>query len=117
MLGAAIGIPLLLRSRRRAAWRAELAEAEGELAWAARELLPGLRTIGSREQVAGGWTVAAPRVAAAEDRLTVLESSAYDEGSRARARELRDAREWPGSGWTGSPRPDRTTPGRSTWTR
>ena len=85
LLGAAIGIPLLLRSRRRAAWRAELAEAEGELAWAARELLPGLRTTGSREQVAGGWAVGAPRVAAAEDRLTVLESSAYDDGSRARA--------------------------------
>ena len=54
--------------------RRDLAEAEGELAWFARELLPELRQVGSREQVAGGWTVGQTRVAAAEDRLTVLES-------------------------------------------
>jgi hypothetical protein len=41
--------------------------------------------------VAGGWAVGAPRVAAAEDRLTVLESSATDEVDRSRARDLRNA--------------------------
>ena len=91
VLGAAIGIPLLVRSRRRGAWGRELAEAEGELAWFARELPPGLRRAGSRDQVAGGWAVATPRVAAAEDRLTLLEANAPDELGRTRARALRDA--------------------------
>jgi hypothetical protein len=90
-LGAVAAVPLVVRARRRAAWRRQLSEAEGELGWLARELLPGLRHVGSREQVAGGWSVALPRVAAAEDRLTVLEASAYDDGSRERARALRDA--------------------------
>jgi hypothetical protein len=91
VVGLAIGIPLLLRSRRRSAWRQQLAEAEGELGWLARELLPGLRRAHSREEVAGGWAVASPRVTAAEDSLTALESTAYDDGGRDRARALRDA--------------------------
>jgi len=66
-------------------------EAEGELAWFARELLPGLRQAGSREQMAGGWAVGRARVAAAEDRLTVLDSTAPDEAGHRRARSLRDA--------------------------
>ncbi|HYH73975.1 MAG TPA: hypothetical protein VD764_12215, partial [Nocardioides sp.] len=37
------------------------------------------------------WAVGQPRVAAAEDRLTVLESSAPDEAGRQEARSLRDA--------------------------
>ena len=69
----------------------QLSEAEAELGWVARELLPGLRRVSSREQVAGGWAVALPRVTAAEDRLTVLESSAFDDGGRDRTRALRDA--------------------------
>jgi hypothetical protein len=91
VVGAIIAIPLLLRARRRNAWRRQLSEAEAELGWVARELLPGLRRVGSREQVAGGWAVGLPRVTAAEDQLTVLESSAFDDGGRDRARALRDA--------------------------
>jgi hypothetical protein len=91
VVGAIVAIPLLIRARRRKAWRRELSEAEAELGWVARELLPGLRRVSSREQVAGGWAVALPRVTAAEDRLTVLESSAFDDGGRERTRALRDA--------------------------
>jgi hypothetical protein len=91
ILGAAVAIPLVVRARRRNAWRRALAEATGELAWFARELLPGLRQVGSREQAAGGWTVGQPRVAAAEDHLTVLESTAPDDTGREQARALRDA--------------------------
>ena len=43
------------------------------------------------EQVAGGWAVGRTRVTAAEDRLTVLESTAPDDIGRERARSLRDA--------------------------
>ena len=39
----AIGIPLLLRSRRRAAWLAQLSAAEAEAIWFARELIPELK--------------------------------------------------------------------------
>ena len=91
LVGSAVGIPLAMRARRRSAWRQELAADEAELAWFARELLPGLRQAGSREQVAGGWAVGQARVAAAEDRLTVLESTAPDDAGRQRARSLRDA--------------------------
>ena len=86
-----MAIPLVVRSRRRNAWRQELAAAEAEVAWLARELLPELRRAASREEVAGGWSVSQARVSAAEDRLTVLESSAPDDPGRARARVLRDA--------------------------
>ena len=82
---------LVVSARRRSAWPGELAEATRELAWFARELLPGLGQVGSREQVAGGWTVGQTRVAAAEDRLTVLESTAPDDSGREQARSLRDA--------------------------
>ena len=91
VVGSIVGIPWTIRARRRSTWRQELAAQEGELAWFARELLPGLRQAGSWEQVAGGWTVGRPRVAAAEDRLTVLESAAPGEPERQRARSLRDA--------------------------
>ena len=91
ILGAAISIPLVVRTRRRNAWRQDLDEAAGELAWFARELLPGLRHAGSRDEVVGGWAVSQVRVAAAEDRLTVLESTAPDDAGRERARSLRDA--------------------------
>ena len=91
LLGAAVAIPLLVRARRRKAWRRQLAEAEGELGWFARELLPELRRAMSREQVAGGWAISSARVAEAEDRLTVLESTAPDDAGQARARALRDA--------------------------
>jgi hypothetical protein len=88
LVGAAIAVPLIVRSRHRAAWRRELADAEGELAWFARELLPQLRHASSREEVAGGWTVGEQRVVEAEDRLTVLASTARDQAGRDRCREL-----------------------------
>jgi hypothetical protein len=91
LLGVGVAVPLIVRGRRHAAWRAELADAEGEIAWFVRELLQGLRHARSREEVSGGWTVGQPRVVAAEDRLTVLESSAPDEVGRYRVRELLDA--------------------------
>jgi hypothetical protein len=91
VLGSLLAVPLVVRSRRRNAWRQDVTDARSELEWCARELLPGLRQAGSREQVAGGWAVGQPRVAAAEDRLTVLESSAPDEAGRQEARSLRDA--------------------------
>ena len=47
--------------------------------------------MGSVEQVAGAWAVAAPRVTAAEDALTVLEPTAPDDAGQERARALRDA--------------------------
>ena len=91
LAAAAVGIPLWVRARRRGAWRQELAAAESEVAWFARVLLPELRQVGSAEQLAGGWAVGRTRVAAAEDRLTVLESTAPDDPGRERARMSRDA--------------------------
>ncbi|HET6651409.1 MAG TPA: hypothetical protein VFH10_02140 [Nocardioides sp.] len=91
LVAGAVAVPLVVRARRRRTWRQAVVEQAGELAWFARELLPGLRRTGSREQVAGGWAVGRGRVAAAEDRLTVLESTAPDEAGRQRARSLRDA--------------------------
>lgn len=91
VLGLLVAIPLMVRARRRNAWSQDLASAEGELAWLARELLPELRRAGSREEVAGGWAVSEARVSAVEDRLTVLESAAPDDQGRSRALELRDA--------------------------
>ena len=91
LVAAAIAIPLLLAWRRRDAWRRELSEAEGELAWFARELLPELRRATSLEQMAGGWSVASNRVTAVEDRLTALETTGPDANGRARALALRDA--------------------------
>jgi len=80
-----------MRSRKRHAWSEQLQSAEAEVAWFSGELIPQLRTSGSVDRVAGGWQVAVPRVAAAEDQLTVLESSARTEEDAARARQLRDA--------------------------
>jgi hypothetical protein len=91
LLGAAVAIPLVVRARRRSAWRQSLVDQEAEVAWLARDLLPELRRGGSVEQVAGGWAVGRTRVSAAEDRLTVLESTAPDDVGRERARSLRDA--------------------------
>ena len=81
---------LLARTRRRRARDEQLAGVEADVAWFARELLPQLRASGSIERVAGGWQVARPRVVDAEDRLTVLQSTATEAGA-ARARSLRDA--------------------------
>src|SRR4051794_18189173 len=91
VIGAAVLVPLLLARSRRAAWHQRLAAARAEVGWLARELLPQLRGTGSVEGVAGGWQIAVPRVAAVEDELTVLESSAKSEEDGASARVLRDA--------------------------
>ncbi|MFI6831805.1 hypothetical protein ACIBG5_32195 [Kribbella sp. NPDC050241] len=91
LVGLAVAIPLLVRSRHRRAWWDDLASAEEEVAWFARSLIPELRLTGSVEAAAGGWAVAASRVTAADDHLTVLEASAPDESAQARAAALRDA--------------------------
>ena len=82
---------LVVRSRRRAAWDAELTEAEAEVAWFGRVLLPQLQQTTTPDALAGGWHVSAARVSAAEDRLTGLEAAAPEEARAARARTLRDA--------------------------
>jgi len=91
LVALAVAIPLLVRSRHRRAWRDDLASAEEDVAWFARSLIPDLRRTGSVEAAAGGWTIAASRVTAAEDRLTVLEASAPDDPAQVRAATLRDA--------------------------
>ncbi|WP_027861905.1 hypothetical protein [Marmoricola sp. URHB0036] len=78
-------------ARRGKHWREDLQRAEDEVAWFAHVLLPELRQSRSLDQVVGGWEVGSPRVGAAEDRLTVLESSAPSETDGARAQTLRDA--------------------------
>ena len=82
---------LVVRSRRRAAWDTELTEAEAEVAWFGRVLLPQLQQTSTPDALAGGWQVSAARVSAAEDRLTGLEAAAPEEERAARARTLRDA--------------------------
>lgn len=89
--GLAIGVPLVVRSRRRRAWQSDFATSQAEATWMTRELLPGLRRAGSREQVAGGWAVSSARVGALEDDLTALEATAPGDPDRAQARALRDA--------------------------
>jgi hypothetical protein len=92
VVAAVVGVLLVLRrSRRRTAWRSELDDAEDEVAWLARTLIPELRRAASPEQAAGGWLVGSNRVGALADRLTALEATAPDEAGRARARELRTA--------------------------
>jgi hypothetical protein len=88
---AALAAYLILRARRRAAWDAELAEAEAEVSWLGRELLAQLQQTTTTDALAGGWQVSAARVREVEDRLTGLEASAPDEQRAARATELRDA--------------------------
>lgn len=88
-VGAIIAVPLLSR-RRRQAWEAELAAAEDEVIWLARDLVPQLRLASSADQVRGGWAVSADRVTAAEDRLTALEATARSDQDGTRARTLRD---------------------------
>lgn len=90
-VAATVGVWLLVRARRQRGWLARLQAGTAEVEWFARELIPQLRASGSVDRVAGGWQVAMPRVASAEDQLTVLESSARSQEDVARARQLRDA--------------------------
>ena len=90
-LAALLAAVLVPRARRRAEWAADLASDEAEAAWFARELLPRLQTSATPDALAGGWSVAADRVMATEDRLTGLASTAPDDAGAARATQLRDA--------------------------
>lgn len=85
------GTVVWFRSRRKHRWLTDLRAAEEEVEWFAHGLLPELRRATSLDQVVGGWNVASARVGAAEDRLTILESSAPSEAEGSRARALRDA--------------------------
>ena len=82
---AVVTVLLVRRARSRRAWTADLEEAELEVAWFGRDLVPALRSSASFAGVSGGWTVASPRAQALEDRLTRLETTAPDDDSRARA--------------------------------
>ena len=90
LVAGAVVLPLVLRSRRRAAWHSDLVSAEDEVAWFARTLLPELRTVRTAEGIGGGWRVSEERVAGTEDRLTTLVASAPDPQSADRAMTLRD---------------------------
>lgn len=90
-LAALLAAVLVPRARRRAEWAADLASDEAEAAWFARELLPRLQSSATPDALAGGWSVAADRVMATEDRLTGLASTAPDDAGAARATQLRDA--------------------------
>ena len=91
VVAAALGTWLVVKARKRRGWLTRLEAAEEEVAWFARELVPQLRTSRSADEVVGGWHVAMPRAAAAEDQLTVLSSSARNREDAARALQLRDA--------------------------
>jgi hypothetical protein len=91
LLAAAGATALLVRAHRRRVWRADFATAEQGVTWFAHVLVPELGQSGSLDQVAGGWTAGANRIAAVEDRLTILEASAPDEATRTGTRILRDA--------------------------
>ena len=116
-VAAAVGTWLLVRARRRRSWLTRLQATRAEVEWFARELIPQLRGSGSIDRVAGGWQVAVPRVAAAEDQLTVLESSARSQEDAASGAAA------PGCGPLGEGEDGvavrtgkRTTSGRWTWT-
>ena len=67
IVAVAVAVPLLLRARRRRAWREDLEAAEDEVGWLARVLVPELQQAESLDQAAGGWTVGSSQVSALED--------------------------------------------------
>ena len=89
LLAAVAATMLLLRARRRAAWRSEFRAATDEVAWFARTLLPQLQQAGSTDQMAGGWAVASERVTRAVEHLSPLEATAPDDLARGQVRLLR----------------------------
>jgi hypothetical protein len=91
VIGVAIAVPLLVRASRRRRFEDDLTAVIGEVEWFAGVLIPELQQQPSLERVAGGWQVGQSRVAAAEDTLTGLETSARDESDATRARTMRDA--------------------------
>jgi hypothetical protein len=90
VLAAVLVIVLVARARRRKRWDAELATAQGEVAWLADELSTQFHEGRSAEEISGGWQVASGRVTLIEDRLVALEAKAPDEARSTRARELKD---------------------------
>jgi hypothetical protein len=82
---------LYRRSRRRHAWAGDLAAAETEIGWLARELLPGLARSGSIEAASGAWAISRNRVHALEASLAEVQASAHDDVGGLRARFLLDA--------------------------
>lgn len=91
VVAAVIGLLLQRRSRSRRTWRAQLASAEREVGWFARDLVPQLRGTGSAAGVAGGWSVATPRVTSLEDHLSRVVATAPGDQERARAVALQTA--------------------------
>jgi hypothetical protein len=91
VVALAIGIPLFVRSRRRAAWGASLEACEQEVAWFARVLTRELAQTPTADAAAGVWSVESGRVLALSGRLNELEASAPDDRGRARASTLNDA--------------------------
>lgn len=91
VVAAVVGLLLLRSARSRRAWEARLATAEREVGWFARDLIPQLRGSGSLAGVSGGWTVASPRVAVLDDRLSELITTAPGDERRARASALQEA--------------------------
>ncbi len=91
VIALAITVPVLLRRRRMDRWLEDFERARAEVAWLARELIPQLRQIGSRQLAGGGIEVSSARIIAAEDQLTALIASAPDDVTLERSRILRDA--------------------------
>lgn len=89
--GSAVTWLLLRHARSRRAWEARLASAEREAGWFARDLIPQLRSSGTPAGVAGGWSVGAPRVAALDDLLSQLVTTAHGDEDRATASALQAA--------------------------
>jgi hypothetical protein len=89
VVAAAVVIALIIvRSRRRGEWRRELADAVGEVAWYAHDLLPTLQQAQSPEELHGAWDVGQGRVTTVEQHLAALTESARTDADRARARDL-----------------------------
>jgi len=91
VIALAIAVPVLLRRRRMDRWLEDFERARAEIVWLARELIPQLREIGSRQLAAGGIEVSSARIIATEDQLTALIASAPDDVTLERSRILRDA--------------------------
>jgi hypothetical protein len=91
LVGGVVAALLVRRGRGRRAWEDQLADAEREVAWIARDLVPQLRGSASAAEVAAGWAVASPRVVGLDDRLAGLVATAPGDPERDRARALRGA--------------------------
>lgn len=91
LAAAVIAALALRRSGRKREWAEKFTAAKGEAGWFSRELIPQLGQAPTAQQIAGGWRMAAGRVVALEDALSMLDATAVDDASRGQARTLRDA--------------------------